>query len=820
MTRWQIALAPLATAIVLVIAGLAWRSSLIVCVVWAAIVCILSLAVYGFFRRSLPQTHGERVVLKLGAPIEITRDRDAIPHIFASSKQDAWFGLGYVHAQDRLWQMDFQRRIGRGRVAEVLGKRGVPFDLLSRTIGFARVAERAWGMLTPPARDAVEAYSAGVNAFLAQCGSSRLPPEYHLLRCPRPEAWSGPDSVLFSILLGWNLAGNYPSELLRQRLCEAVGEARTRELMPPYREDTLLRLAGAVQGDGSAANAVLPVPGTEPWNSFGEGAGSNLWAVGPEKTESGGAVLANDPHLPSTNPMTWYLAHVSAPGLEAIGATTPGIPGVILGRNQRIAWGITNLNPDVQDFYRERIDPSGEFGEFRGSMERMERVDETIRVRNGAAVQLSIRSTRHGPLARGIMGLSASGTTAGATEPLSFRWTGLDPANVSLEAFLRLNEAQDWQSFRAAIRLCASPAVNFGYADIDGNFGFHASGKIPLRNGYSGAAPANGWSGDNEWTGFIPFEELPHALNPACGFVAIVNTAPPDPAYPYLLSTDWVEPYRLERMNEVLSTAARLSDADHAALQADTLSLYARHSLPALLALVTPEPDTAAPIAMLRTWNCDATGGSAAAAIFAAWTLELPRALLREELPADLLGLYEAYPSWACRYSLNAIEGRTSANGKAAEAASKSLRAALTTLRRHLGKNTSSWRWASIHRAVFPHSPLNTRPVLRPVFSLSVPLGGDWSTVNIGGILPNAPFQQRYLAGYRQIVDLSQPTGRFIHATGQSGHFLSRHFSDFLTDWAAVRYRSMRFDRTTIHRDAAGTLRLKPFPIGSATGAG
>lgn len=770
-----------------------------VLLVLAILLFLATSAAYLWFRRSLPRMTDKIRVSNLSAPVEIIRDSDGIPHIYAASKADAWFGLGYVHAQDRLWQMDFQRRIARGRVAELLGKRGVTFDLLARTIGFTHVAAQTWDGLDSFTREAIASYSNGVNAFLEHCPKSRLAPEFFILRT-RPEPWSGQDTVLLSLLLAWNLAGNYPTELLRQRLCEAVGEARCHELMPGYfAASGSVHLAG-VNGSFAAAD-----PGFEPPGSFGEGAGSNLWAVGPGKTDTGGAVLANDPHLPSTNPMTWYLAHVCAPGLDAIGATTPGVPAVVLGRNRDICWGITNLNPDVQDFYRERLDETGSLAEFLGKLEPLQIVNETIRVRGSAPVSLRVRITRHGPLAQGIMGLDDE-----SAEPLAFRWTGLDPANTSLSAFLRLNQAHDWQSFCDALRLCTAIPVNFGYADTRGNFGFHAVGKIPIRESGDGSVPTIGWSGENEWKAFIPFDELPHSFNPSSGYVVRVNTAPPDPDYPYLLTTDWVEPYRLDRIREVIHGNERMTEKDHAALQADTISLFARRALPLLLPLVSPgDADTNSAVHLLSEWDCDTAGHSAAAAIFCAWTLELPRTLLGRELSADLLASYEAWPSWACRFMLDAVTKKVGIDCDPAQAAQASLKKALATLRSKLGNDIRSWRWERVHRAVFPHSPLNTNRWLRRFFSYAVPTGGDWSTVNLGGIVSASPFDQRNIAGYRQIIDMSLSGGSFIHAGRQCGHFLAQRF-DYKHSWAAVGYRTMRVERTTVERDAVGTLRLAP----------
>jgi penicillin G amidase len=411
-----------------------------------------------------------------------------------------------------------------------------------------------------------------------------------------------------------------------------------------------------------------------------------------------------------------------------------------------------HLNPDVQDFYRERVDESGRFVEFCGTQEEMQVVEETIRVRSGAPVPLRVRITRHGPLAEGIMGLEKG------AEPLAFCWTGLNPANTSIAAFLGLNNAHDWESFRAAVRLCTAAPVNFGYADAQGNFGFHSAGMVPIRARGNGSAPAAGWTGEHEWTGYIPFDELPHAFNPAEGYLILISTAPPDPEYPYLLTTDWVEPYRRERIREFITSKMNLSVEDHAALQADTISLFARRALPVMLPLAASKDEpTRAALALLKDWDYDACGGSAAAAIFCAWTLELPRALLKEELNHDLLASYEGWPSWTCRFMLNVLEGKTGAQCDPAKAVQRSLEKAVSVLRSRMGNDPRFWRWDGVHRAVFPHSPLNTQRWLRRFFSRSVPAAGDWSTVNLGGILSSAPFDQRNMPDTGKLLTSPNP---------------------------------------------------------------
>lgn len=812
-----------AAALVVAACGLAYftgylRELLYAVAALLGLAALLAAGLYLYARSSLPRTDGALRVEGLSGTVEIIRDADYVPHVYAQSKREAYWGLGYVHAQDRLWQMEFQRRSSQGRVAEILGPRLLPLDRFMRTLGIHRCAPKVWDSLSAEARDAVEAYVAGVNAFITGPAKGRRGPEFALLGV-RPEPWTGVDVVSTSKMLAWSLSGTYVTEMLRSDLVEAVGPERARQLMPDYSPGEARTAAArpAVAG----ASEVFPAPYAsatrlDPGTVKEEGVGSNMWAVASERSAGGKPTLANDPHLMSSLPMTWYLAHLSAPGLDVIGATAPGIPGVLIGRNRDIAWGVTNLNPDVQDLFREELDAEGRSAQFRGESESLEIITETIKVKKRPAVQLQVRVTRHGPLISDVIDANnAELPMAGRSRPgppLALQWMGLKDADSTLETFLLLNEARDWQQFRDALKRLVAPAVNFGYADREGNIGCHAAGHVPVRSGGDGSVPAEGWSGQSEWVGLIPFEELPSEYNPAHGYVVSTNNSPAPPDYPHFLGADWVEPYRKRRITELLEGRDRLRPEDHALIQGDTLSMQARESLPLLLSLVSPaDAETREAVTLLEGWDGNARGESAAAAIFEAWWTKLPRVILGEELDKKLLASYEGWTSYVNRFVLDSLAGRAGGVAEPAAAAERALREALEELRGRLGADMRAWRWDRLHHAVFPHYPFHNVPFLQKWFSRSVPNGGDWSTVNFGAVLSSRPFLQRNVPGYRQIVDLARPDGGlFIQSVGQSGHFLSPHYDDYLKDWAAVRYRPMRFTREAVERDARSTLRLVP----------
>jgi penicillin G amidase len=830
----------------------------------ALLVAIAAAGGYHYLRRSLPQMDGTTRVAGLSAPIEIIRDADAIPHIIASTKLDGLFGLGYAHAQDRLWQMEFQRRIGHGRLSEVLGAATLPQDRFLRTVGFGRAARAAWDSMPAWAREQVNAYVAGVNAFISSHHGAQLPPEFTLLRF-EPEPWSGVDVVVWVKMMAWDLSGNYSFELLRRDLMQSVGEARMAQLMPPYAADglSIVSTPGAAEDTNNAstkstARGKVPVQtgGHEPMESWarslaasfsggnpavrdflagsaaGEGLGSNNWVVDGTLTASGKPLLANDPHLGTRLPSTWYLAHVSAGDFDVIGGTFPGTPAVALGRNRFIAWGATNVAADVEDLFRERLDSSGTHAEYRGIQEPITLIPETIVVKGGAPVQLSVRVTRHGPLVSDAINAnnaeSKTSPKPQPLEPLAFRWTALDPDDSTLTSFLKVNEAHSWAEFTDALKGYVVPSQNFVYADVEGHIGYYAPGRIPLRASGDGSHPADGWSGEAEWTGWVRFEDLPHLFDPPEHVIVTANHRPEPPSYRYNLGVDWTEPYRAHRIHDLLASGTpelparrRFSADDFARIQADTLSLHAQTLLPLLLSHTRSiDPVDRPAVDRLRQWNFDATGDSVAAALFQAWFLRLTPVLVGDTLEPAASELYQGKFSFVSRFLVDTLSGprenpwcddvKTATRETCDDAVATALHQGVEDLQRRLGGDMARWRWDAIHIAMFPHA-LDSVAALRPWFSRTMGIGGDWSTVNVGVSAADHPYEVHTVPGYREIIDLSPANdSRFLDAVGESGHFLSPHYADFMNDWRAVAHRKMRMNRPDIDRGALGHLRLLP----------
>jgi penicillin amidase len=722
--------------------------------------------------------------------------------------------------------------------------------------------------MPPPAKQQVDAYVAGVNAFIATHHGSQLPPEFALLRF-EPEPWEGSDVVVWVKMLAWDLSANYSLELLRHDLVTAVGVDRMRELMLPFpraglsvlpkgaitkvtesnREhltssrtmsvSTLNRSGGpkaAVATPSWADALVLSVSRGESvvrdillGGATTESIGSNNWVVDGTLTESGRPLLANDPHLGARLPSTWYLAELSGGDFDVIGATLPGAPAVALGRNKFIAWGATNVAADVEDLYRERLDSSGRFAEFRGHQEPLTLIPETILVKGGPPLHLEVRVSRHGPLVSDAINANNAelrGRQPAVLEPLAFRWTALDPDDTTIAAFFKLNDAHNWADFTAALRDFVVPSQNFVYGDVDGHIGYYAPGRIPIRAAEDGSRPADGWTGDAEWIGWIPFDKLPHAADPPAHFLATANNPPAPPDYPFLLGLEWPEPYRAQRIVELLEAQTTKFNAnDFARMQADTVSPHARALLPLLVPRVHAVGDSdRQAINLVRHWDADAKRDSAAAAIFEAWFLRLAPTIVGHQLGPHLIERYQERLSYVTRFIEHILTSPDSAwcadvtPGKKAtcdDAVTTAFHEAVQDLTRRLGSDMTRWRWDAVHRAVFPHQ-LGAIALLRPLLNRSVPHGGDWSTLNVGPVATDAPYEQHTVPGYRQIIDLSPANdSRFIDAVGQSGHPLSPHYDDFLSDWQAVRYRKMRMDRAEIERGALGHLHLQPPSVAS-----
>ncbi len=594
----------------------------------------VGLAAFGAYtvRRSFPQTSGTVKLPGLQGRVDIYRDGDGIPHLYASTTHDLFMAQGYVHAQDRFYQMDFWRRQTSGRLSKLYGESTLNADSFLRTVGWQRIAKTEYSLTDPETRAWLDAYAAGVNAYLRSRPAADLSLEYSILALNglsdyQPEPWTPSNTLAWAKAMAWNLGDNLDGEIRRAILNQQIGVEMTNEYLPTIPGDPPLILPDPPLAGQALENLHRQVAGVS--DLLGgpfEGMGSNNWVIAGSRTTTGMPLLANDPHLDIQMPSIWYEIGLHCEAItpdcpfDVTGVSFAGAPGVILGHNQRIAWGMTNVGPDVQDLVVEKINPANPNQyEVNGRWVDMTIVNETIRVKGGADVPLTIRYTRHGPLIGDVYGLEdfapGSGLDPAYQYAFAFRWTALE-VNFTWRAIFSLNRARNFEEFRDALRDFAVPSQNLVYADVDGNIGYQMPGRIPIRKSGDGQLPVPGWADDYEWSGYIPFDELPYSYNPPQGYIATANNAVVGPDYPYLISLDWDAGYRAQRIQDLIETQPKISIEYIQKMQGDDLNQGAREVLPYLLALSFDDPQLAEAAQALRGWDYQMRLGSRPAAIY------------------------------------------------------------------------------------------------------------------------------------------------------------------------------------------------------------
>ena len=797
-------------------------------VVWVVLALLAlggaALGVYAW--RASPVHDGTLDLPGLKAPVVIERDAHGIPTLRAQSLEDALFALGVVHAQDRLWQMEVHRRIGGGRLAEAFGQAAVNNDRFLRALGVRRAAQAQWERASPASRAALQAYADGVNAVLDRALAAR-PPEFLVLGIT-PERWSPVDSLAWGVMMAWDLGGNWTSEMQRLRLAAKLPLERIAEFLPPYPGDSpqavrdypaLYRELGLNRG--AVRQAWFGLPDIAPPSGI-EGTGSNNWVLAGSRTTTGRPLLANDPHLGLNTPALWYFARLQAPGLDVAGATMPGLPGVILGQNDRLAWGFTNTGPDVQDLYIEEVVPT-EPARYRTPQgpAAFEVSEEVIRVRGGPQVRLQVRRTRHGPV------ISDAGTlddALGARHVLAMRWTALEPDSDLMAPMLAMMRARSVPAFVQAAEGWLAPMQNMVVADADGAIGFVAAGRVPLRapeNDLRGLAPAPGWEQRYDWVGWVPAGQTPREFDPARGWIATANQRIHDPAYPHFITSDWSLPYRQQRIEQLLQSRARHSIEDLARMQADQKSLAAPRLLPWLLRSASTHPLAQGALRELAGFDGTMDADRAAPLVFWAWHRALARAVLADEVGEPLFG--RSFGGRSFQDTLEGILARDDAwwcDDKGTPAAEtclqmvdRALGAALDELSARFGNDPARWRWGAAHAVHADHRPFSNVGALAPLFHLWVPVGGDTYTVNAMRVGLGESEARRYRTTHgpslRALYDVGERgRSRVMHSSGQSGLPWHGAYRGFVQPWAQGEYVPLWPSGPDARR--GGTLHLRP----------
>jgi len=756
----------------------------------------------------LPKVDGSLQVTGLHDVVRIERDVHGIPTIRANSSEDAVFGLGFAHAQDRLWQLETHRRIGSGRLAEAFGAPALESDKFLRALGVKRAALAQWERASPQLRATMNAYAAGINAFATQAMQAR-PPEFLLLGL-QFEPWTPQDSFAWAIMMAWDLGGNWRTEMLRMRLALKMPVERINELIPPYPGEKPLPTADyAALFRGLRLDGKL---GEQAWlhapPSGVEGVGSNNWVVSGSNTESGKPLLANDPHLKLSAPALWYFARLQAPGLHVAGATMPGLPNIVLGQNESLAWGFTNTGPDVQDLYIERIKPDDPtLYQTPQGWSRFETFTEILKVKGQPDLALTVRATRHGPV------ISDAGIAQGLTGPkerpgyaLALRWTALDADPGTLEASIELNGAKTVTQFVQALARYVAPMQNMVVADRDGHIGMVSAGRVPLRkpgNDLKGQVPVPGWDARYDWDGFLDPALTPREVDPPRGWIATANQRIHAPEYPHYITNEWAAPYRQQRIEQLLAAKPRHSLDSLREMQADVVSLATQRLLPTIRRARSDHVLAVAAQQQLAGFDGTMRADAAAPLIFWAWARQLTIALFGDDVgPAmfertlenrsfrdALEGVLERGDErWCDRQDTPEIE-------TCAQQVDAAFTRALDELAAQHGTDIGKWKWGAAHLARSEHRPLSSVALLAPWFELRTPVGGDTFTVNVSrvSLRPLARTGELYLDEHgpslRALYDLGDPSkSRVMHSSGQSGIAFSPLYRSFVAAWERVDY--------------------------------
>ncbi|CDH26803.1 Peptidase S45 penicillin amidase [Xenorhabdus bovienii str. kraussei Becker Underwood] len=779
----------------------------------------LCLCSYIYLLRSLPASDNFTLIGKGYSRVAVTRDSQGVAYLSSDDDNSIFYAMGYVQAQDRLWQLTLQQRIVQGRLSEMLGQPGLKSDTFIRTLGIYRAAQQAWLKLDRAAKDSLTAYAAGVNQAIRQ--QRTLPPEFLMLGV-QPENWTPIDSLAWVKMFALDLGGNMLKEIQFDASQEALTPQQVRLLFPAY-----LSAASPPDADDPTSTQITAMKRSGIGQSFpwfgtgGAGVGSNAWVVSGRHTQSGYPLLSNDPHLRLQQPSPWFAVSQRGANLHAQGMSLVGTPLIIFGSNEHIAWGGTALTADVQDLYIETVNPDRpSLYKADGRWLPFTQRTEEIRVRSGIPdllypplknVRLNIKETRHGPVVSRLF--------PDMRQTLSLKWTALDPNDTSYMAFMSINYAQDWSSFQSAARLLVAPALNLLYADTQNHIGMLSAGAIPVRGRGQGELPLPGDDSRNDWQGYILFDELPIKKDPDSGFIVSANNEVSNPAYPHFISHDWAPPTRKERISELLrekiaSSGDKLTRADMKVIQADTFDKNILAFRDAVVEKTSVQnARQASALKILAQWDGDMRSKSVAASLIISWSRYLRMNMVTDLLPkvwgendknAMLTNLATYIPLPSLVDIITRDDGRCQVFGHRPSwdscqvVLSKSLGQALDELGRMRGNNMDNWQWGDLHYSYYAHSLFSQVRFLDRIFSSRISNGGSPDSVNVSDM--NFDLSQGYSqqlgASFRMIIELSpaQPRVEYINSTGQSGNILSKHYRDMVKPFNTFYYFEINND--------------------------
>ncbi|MCB0103323.1 MAG: penicillin acylase family protein [Anaerolineales bacterium] len=841
------------------------------------IVLVLAAGAFYYFKsylpgtvaqQSFPQTDGEIQLAGLDGEVNIYRDAMGIPHIYAETAHDLFFAQGYVHAQDRFWQMDSWRHIGSGELSEMFGEGQVETDAFLRTLGWRKTAEAELAQLDPESLAILNAYTEGVNAYLKDHGDTALSLEYAVLGLLSPnyviEPWEPVHSLTWGKAMAWDLRGNMGDEIERAELLKVLTPEQLAYIYPEYPKDHPVIVNKIGEGETASVDTQTPNLDYSSLNldaitynaslldpvlgPLGDGIGSNSWAVSGTLTDTGMPYLVNDPHLGIQMPSIWYqvglhcVEKTEACPYQVAGFSFAGVPGVVIGHNDRIAWGFTNVGPDVMDLYIEKVNPENPNQyEFNGEWVDFESYEETINIVGGEPITMTVLKTRHGPVISSTYGLTkdvgdpedkefvpfkdrVGGVELPEQYVVALAWTALTPS-TPFEAIWGFDKAQNWEEFREAASGFHVPAQNLLYADVEGNIGYQMPGDVPIRKNGDGTLPVPGWTDEYDWVGFIPFEELPYTFNPEEGYIVTANNQVNPWDYPYLITKDWDYGYRAQQIvNRIESAPGKIDKAYLQSMQGDSTDLNAQSIIPVWseIEYADATANEAHALDLMKNWDTVCNADSQACAVFEYFWWNLDQNTLNDNLPEknsvsggsqnfETFRLLLPEPDnffWDDTTTEDVVETRN-------DIFIASLVETVSQMEDQYGKDPAKWpRWGELHTATFENQTLGKSGVflIEDLFNRGpFETSGGQSIVNATGWDVGTGFFVDWLPSMRMIVDFNNLNDSLtVHTTGQSGHAYHPHYIDMAPLWAGVEYYPMWWDQDSIIADAEGHLVLKP----------
>ncbi len=755
------------------------------------VLIIIIIVVNAYLNRSIEKTEGSIELPILKQEVQVITDANGVPQIEAANEHDLYAAQGYVQAQYRLFQMEMSRRQASGTLSEVAGEAAIDQDKYFRTLGLRRAADESYALYSDEAKLVLEAFAKGVNAYIEQAKQSNsLPVEFKLMGF-EPEEWTPLDSLTIGKYMAFDLGGHWEQQAFNYYLLQQFDEEKAYELFPSYpRDKPVIMEEEHVSIQDAFSKVMIP-------HTFN---GSNNWVVSGDKTASGFPMLADDPHLGLATPAIWIQMQLKTDQQQVSGVIFAGVPGIILGHNDQVAWGVTNTGPDVQQLYLEKRKPNSkaEFL-FAGKWVEATVIKEPIAVKDGETIDYEVVETRHGPV------ISEFAEDSGKENVLSLRWTALEPT-TELEAILQINKATDWKSFEKGLEKFLVPAQNFVFASKDGTIAYKANGNIPVYDNEKDALlPLPGWEVESVWQRYIPFDELPKIINPEKGYIATANNKITTDDYPYHISNVWAQPYRYERIADVLENSEEITVEDMQQLQMDSFNMQAKEFVPAFLQQLKGEElseQAEHALELLKEWEYEDTVSASEPLIFHYW-YEKMEATIYQDIPDSMLDLFKVKGQSTDALLRKGINGENSAwledYGGLQQVLITSLHEALAELEEKYGEDMSEWEWGDYHRVYFEHPLSSVHPVLKYFFNKEDPLPVDGSSITpMAASYETETGVVDHGASWRFVIDMAEAgKGYHLVAPGQSGHFKSQWYHDQLDDWGKGDYHETYLDRKT-----------------------